>query len=252
MADGNEYNYRRNSHRAVLENESASARTYAGPVEERSGAAAVLQKKAAARAAAEKRKKLKRKYMIRRAAAIVIALAILALVIFGIVKLAKAIFGRREKNVVPVMSSVVFEAGSSGPAAEQLLTETGKKEIAAGAQIYYETDITQINFRIPGTYRVYLIYRQAGGEETRYETAIEVRDTVPPVGVARDRVVKKGTALTVTDFIQSVSDETDVAVSLLTEPDFGKVGVQVIDILLEDRGGNRTRLTASLTVTEEE
>ncbi|MBP5780302.1 MAG: hypothetical protein J6X34_03595, partial [Clostridia bacterium] len=81
---------------------------------------------------------------------------------------------------------------------------------------------------------------------------IRVVDTVPPTGVAVDRFTEKGQALKVEDFIApgSVRDETDVAVSIENEPDYNKVGTQTISILLVDRGGNQTRLTASVTVTE--
>lgn len=193
-----------------------------------------------------------KKYIIRRIVFGLIVLALLILIIVGIVNLIKGIVKPKTDNGnSPVMSEVRFEAGDIGPAAEQLLTTYGKAALEKGAFVRYETDISQLNFHKLENYKIKLIYTDENGTESSYTVTVKVVDTVPPQGVARDRMTVKGVPLEVGDFIESVSDQTDVAVSLVKEPDYNKVGVQTVDILLEDRGGNKTRITASLTVTED-
>ncbi len=199
-------------------------------------------------------KKTEKKYVIRRIVFAAIVLLIFVLLIVGIAKLIKSISSPKKKTEAPLMTEVRFEAGDVGPAAEQLLTDSGRTAVAEGAFVRYETDITQINFHVLGNYKINVLFTDAQGAESKYSVTVRVVDTVPPEGVARDQVTAKGVALDVGAFIVpgSVVDQTDVAVSLLKEPDYNKVGVQTVDILLEDRGGNQTRLTASLTVTEDD
>ena len=270
MANENEYNYRRNSgnrpqgtHRSALDAErrTAAGRTAGGNSDSRPqtrAAANTVDRTARyySSRSEEERRKSERKYVVRRAVVLGIALALIILIIVGIVAIARSI--KKGGNSTgnggndPVMSEVAFEAGQNGPAAEQLLTDSGKEALAGGATVVYETDISQINFHVLGNYKVSLIYTAPDGNAQKYAVTIKVVDTVPPTGVARDRVTAKGAALTVADFIDldTVRDETDVSVRLVSEPDYDRVGVQTVDIILEDRGGNQIRLTASLTVTE--
>lgn len=273
MANENDYNYRRTSntgsrpvsqgsHSSALAKEresvqrSTSSAAASGTGTARStssGAARTGGQGTAGSSSGASARNDQKKYMIRRIVFALVVLAVIALLIFAIVKIAKAVSGQNKKVENVVMNEVSFEAGEYGPAAEQLLTETGRTAVLNGARIEYETDIGQINFHVLGTYKIILIFTDTEGNKERHTVNINVVDTVPPTGVAKDMYTVKGQALGVGDFIVpgSVKDETDVAVSLLTEPDYNKVGTQTVDILLEDRGGNKTRLTASLTVTEE-
>ncbi|MBO4327440.1 MAG: hypothetical protein J5950_09225 [Clostridia bacterium] len=273
MANENDYNYRRTSntgsrpvsqgsHSSALakERESAQRSTSSGASSgsgtirsTSSGTARTGGYGTAGRSSGANARNDRNKYMIRRIVFALVVLAVIALLIFAIVKIAKAVSGQKKNVEDVVMSEVSFEAGEYGPAAEQLLTETGRTAVLEGARIEYETDIGQINFHVLGTYKIILIFTDTEGNKDRHTVKINVVDTVPPKGVAKDVFTVKGHPLSVGDFIVpgSVDDATDVAVSLLTEPDYNKAGTQTVDILLEDRGGNKTRLTASLTVTED-
>ena len=265
MANENDYNYRRTSsngtpqqragtHSSALANQRSSDVRSAGtsssgarrPSPSGSGADA-SRNQSSSKAQADQKK-----YMIRRIAFLVIALLIILLIILAIVGIAKAVSKPRKKTQDVLMKEVLFEAGEYGPAAEQLLTETGRDAVLKGARVEFETDIGQINFHVLGAYKVNMLYTDLDGNISRHSVQIKVVDTVPPTGVAVDRFTEKGQALKVEDFIASgsVRDETDVAVSIENEPDYNTVGTQTISILLVDRGGNQTRLTASVTVTE--
>lgn len=285
MANENEYNYRRQntsagtasrpgSHRSALEQErggTASTKTAgtarsASTTTTRSGGTTqtrttrtqnVAAESAAARAAAarkaeqEKKRKMQQKYLIRRIVVGVIVLALLALLIFGIVKLVKRVFTPKQVVKSPVAAAIDWEAGSGFPDAELFLSETGKAEAESGARIALETDLAQLNFNVLGVYKVMLLYTGIDGSETRYTSTINIKDTTPPQGVAAPNPwTYVGESIPVGNYIESVTDATDVAVSLIREPDYNTVGVQTVEILLEDRGGNQTKLTTQLTVLE--
>ncbi|MBP5780192.1 MAG: hypothetical protein J6X34_03025 [Clostridia bacterium] len=265
MANENDYNYRRTSsndtpqqrtgtHSSALANQRSSDVRSAGtsstgtrrPAQSGTGANASRNQ------SGQNSQNDQKKYMIRRIAFLVIALLIILLFVLAIVGIARAVSKPKKKTEDVLMKEVLFEAGEYGPAPEQLLTETGRDAVLKGARVEFETDIGQFNFHVLGTYRVNLLFTDLEGNISRHSVQIRVVDTVPPTGVAVDRFTEKGHALKVEDFISpgSVRDETDVAVSIENEPDYNKVGTQTISILLIDRGGNQTRLTASVTVTE--
>ena len=272
MANENDYNYRRNTGEV---NRPAVRSTHSGALSgERSGNAAGQTRNAGyATDTANARnngnavpadrnagktggdpKNNKNVYLMRRIVFAAVVIAVIVLLIVLIVAISKAASKPKKPAEGPVMSAVAFEAGEYGPAAEQLLTETGKAVTSQGGRIEYETDITQINFHVLGVYKVILIFTDTDGTRSRHNVEIHVVDTVPPSGVAVDRYTVKGQPLSVADFIApgSVRDETDVAVSFMgPEPDYNTEGTQTVNILLRDRGGNETKLTASLTVTAE-
>jgi len=183
-----------------------------------------------------------------------LAILIITLLILGIVKLVRKILTPKPQVEAPVLTNVLYEAADSGPAIEQLLTDTGRQAVSEGTQIAFAESFNEINFHVLGAYKVNVECTALDGTKETYPVTITVQDTVPPVAVAKDNTVQLGTVLTVGDFIEpdSVYDMTDVAVSLAETPDYTKVGTQTVDILLEDRGGNQTRLTASLTIWDTE
>ena len=250
MANENDFNYRRrteNDGRVTAQGSHSSALS-----QERSGNANAQRTSSNTKSAPAKNNK--QKYTIRRIVFALVVIAIIALLVFVIVKIAKAVSGSKKPAEAPVMAEVAFEAGEYGPAAEQLLTETGRNKVLQGGRVEYDTDIGQINFHVLGVYKVFLVFTDTDGTPSRHEVQIRVVDTVPPAGVAADCYTVKGRELSVSDFIVpgSVKDETDVAVSFIApQPDYNTSGTQTVNILLRDRGGNETRLTATLIVTEE-
>ena len=81
-----------------------------------------------------------------------------------------------------------------------------------------------------------------------YTVTATVEDTVPPAGYIVNQSVYKGTSIPASDFVTKFYDETEVTVSYSEEPDFDKIGQQVIGLVLEDGGKNTKTYRATLTV----
>ena len=84
-----------------------------------------------------------------------------------------------------------------------------------------------------------------------YKSILEVRDTIVPTARPVDREVPSGRVVEAREFVTDIIDATEVSVSFANEPDFKRVGVQEVTVLLEDEGGNITDQKALLTVLED-
>lgn len=101
-------------------------------------------------------------------------------------------------------------------------------------------DITQ-----PGEYHV----RVKSGLFIHSCTLV-IQDTIAPVGNARPVRLEMGNTCGADSFVTDISDATQVIVSYDTEPDFGQVGSQQVQIFLTDQGGNRTLVESELFITQ--
>jgi hypothetical protein len=81
-----------------------------------------------------------------------------------------------------------------------------------------------------------------------YTTKLIVVDTTPPTGTTQAVSLWLGEQPEATAFISAIADKTQVTVSYDSQPDFDREGEQTVSIALSDEGGNRTVLTASLTL----
>lgn len=81
-----------------------------------------------------------------------------------------------------------------------------------------------------------------------YTTKLVVVDTTPPTGTTQAVSLWLGEQPEATAFVSAIADKTQVTVSYDSQPDFDREGEQTISIALNDEGGNRTILTASLTL----
>lgn len=77
-----------------------------------------------------------------------------------------------------------------------------------------------------------------------------IQDTIAPVGNARPVRLEMGNTCGADSFVTDISDATQVIVSYDTEPDFGQVGSQQVQIFLTDQGGNRTLVESELFITQ--
>lgn len=82
-------------------------------------------------------------------------------------------------------------------------------------------------------------------------TAETGADTVAPTAEIVHREIWAGDRLTADQFVQNVEYATDVTITYRAEPNFSKVGLQEVYIILEDASGNKTELTAQLTIKED-
>ncbi len=110
----------------------------------------------------------------------------------------------------------------------------------------FVTGITAEQLSKPGVYELVL----TNGEET-YNVTVKVLDTVAPVGTAVD-LTSEGSLPKAEDFVTDIQDICSVTVSYKQEPDLTVSGVQEVVLILADTSGNKTELTAKLTVVLDE
>lgn len=79
-------------------------------------------------------------------------------------------------------------------------------------------------------------------------------DTTAPKGTAKELVICwNGKNLKPEDFVESMSDDTEITVSFKTEPDMTIwEQEQPVEVLLTDEGGNRTLLSSRLIIRKDE
>lgn len=173
--------------------------------------------------------------------AVVLVLVLIALLVF--VLTLSSIQAMYHPKLV---TKLTIEAGEKLPAAEELLS--GQQD----AEIYYVTDLSAIDTKVPGTYSVKVCAKanlkmEIFSEAVTKTVTVTVVDTVAPTGTTRDLTVLPGSLPTAEDFVVSVEDMTAVTASFVTEP-VDDQDHQVIEVRLTDAGGNETVLTANLTV----
>lgn len=141
--------------------------------------------------------------------------------------------------VLQVQPSVTVEAGEHFPWPDDFIPQEEKGE----QELFFATDISSIDTRIPGTYPVEL---RAG--DKIYTSEVTVVDTVAPTGQVRDLTVKTPDVPTPADFFTQMHDVTELTVSFAEDPDFTLEGDQQVRLVLTDLGGNETEFTAMLTM----
>lgn len=168
-----------------------------------------------------KRNLTKQKICIAGIAALVILAAALALVFWP-------------GNVV---DSLTVEAGTNSLTANDFL----KKDQGENAE--FLTDLSAIDLCVPGEYPVEILYK-----EKTYESVLLVEDTIAPEAQVQNVAIYSNQELKAEDFIVSITDATEVSVSLKTEPDLTKEGSSLMGLVLTDAGGNTREYEAVLTV----
>ena len=168
---------------------------------------------------------------------LVILFSLLA-ILMGAVVTGGILMSRFYQNIRP---AVTIEAGR-----KTLPTVVDFEEEPWG-YISMETDLSDVDLSTTGAYPVTL----ALGPLTKESTLI-VQDTVPPVGEVRDLTLTVGEEIRPEDFIVSMSDVTELSVFFEKALNLTDEGTQEVSVALEDEGGNRTILTASLTLYDPE
>ena len=135
-----------------------------------------------------------------------------------------------------IRTEVSIEAGEALPGVSAFLE-------SENSSVRVESGLDSIDTKVPGVYPVELAWGPF--HKTTYLT---VRDTVPPTGEVQDLLSETGVEHPVTDFVVNAEDITSVVPHFVKTPDYQTEGVQEIEIFLEDAGGNRTYLTAELTL----
>ena len=149
-----------------------------------------------------------------------------------------ALMLQAQLEISRVKKEVVWEVGNQELSVSDLLMEAGEAQIV--------TDMSEIDLNEIGDYKVNV---QADGLQA--EVLLKVRDTVAPQGTVQNI---SGFALLpreANEFLVEVLDTTDVTIAYAKEPDFTLPGVQTVELLLTDEGGNQTVLQAELNLEED-
>lgn len=121
---------------------------------------------------------------------------------------------------------------------EHFLPEGAKPEKAI-----FVTDMSTIDLTKPGNHQVTLAYE--GKEQTVNLTIVD--STAPQAQILPERVVQAGESLDVMDFVQNVSDVSQISVAFVQEPqipvDYSDITVEVV---ITDASGNETRGTSQV------
>ena len=107
----------------------------------------------------------------------------------------------------------------------------------------FVTDLGSDSLNIPGTYDVGIKI----GKKV-YPSKVEVIDTIAPTGETVDLETWLNERVEPGEFVQNVTDITDVDIYFAAEPDFSRPGRQEISIVLEDTSGNKAQLNALLNI----
>ena len=135
-----------------------------------------------------------------------------------------------------IAEEVVVEAGETPQASDYLIRELD-------IPVEFQTDLTELDLTVPGTYPVELRYYGR-----TYEARLVVRDTVPPEAETKDLTRFATQTPEPGDFIEGVRDVTQVDITYQTPPDMTIEGTQTVQLLLTDQGGNTAVAEAALTL----
>lgn len=166
-----------------------------------------------------------------------IGVCVVLAVIFAAVLAIAVAYAAYEKEIASrVYPELILEAGSPVITEADLLAEPDGKPVTI------LENVTEAQMRVPGSYNVLFTWR-----DRTFSTVVRVVDTVAPEGTARN-LTAVGPLPPASDFVTSIHDVTDVNVSYKEEPDMAQEGTQDIILILTDAAGNKTELSAKLTV----
>lgn len=134
-----------------------------------------------------------------------------------------------------VKDLVTIEAGAEADVKEFLVDE---KDTGV-----FETDMNTINSNMPGVYDVFVKV-----DEKSYESKLKVVDTTPPAATVLNHEIWNDETIEAKEFVKDIIDATEVKVYYKERPDFTKIGVNKVTIVLEDTSNNKMELTATLKV----
>lgn len=162
-----------------------------------------------------------------------IKILIVILIVSALVLVAVNLFSSKVKDIV------VVEAGIEALDVFDFI----KKENSSGT---FVTNLSGNDLNIPGVYDVEIKI----GKKI-YSSKVEVEDTIAPRGETIDQEIWANEKMEAAEFVQNVTDVTDVHIYFAKEPDFGRPGRQKVLIVLEDTSGNQTQLEALLNIKED-
>ncbi len=82
-----------------------------------------------------------------------------------------------------------------------------------------------------------------------HNCTLMIEDTIAPAGQAAPVRMLLGESCAPEDFVVNITDATAVAISYEKEPDLAHAGSQSVEVVLTDRGGNRTIIESELFIS---
>lgn len=108
------------------------------------------------------------------------------------------------------------------------------------------SDLNLIDVNTPGVHTI-----QIEVDKKVFNSMIEIVDTTPPSVTPINIESWKGDEVLPVDFIESVSDYSQVRMSFAQVPDFEIPGNQEVTVIIEDFAGNKTEINPMLTIKED-
>lgn len=108
------------------------------------------------------------------------------------------------------------------------------------------SDLNLIDVNTPGVHTI-----QIEVDKKVFNSMIEIVDTTPPSVTPINIESWKGDEVLPVDFIESVSDYSQVRMSFAQVPDFEIPGNQEVTVIIEDFAGNKTEIKPMLTIKED-
>lgn len=142
--------------------------------------------------------------------------------------------------VLDVKSTVTVEAGSVMDIQPEDFLDHDDYDIS------FVTDIRALDISKPTVHEIEITV-----DGHIFISAIEVIDTTPPTAKTVDRTIWQGETIEASAFVTDIQDVSGIQFSYRMIPDFTRLGSQEVTVVLKDTYGNKTELTARLTVKED-
>ena len=130
---------------------------------------------------------------------------------------------------------LTVEAGSPMPPASAFFPDSSQT-------VLYQSGADAVNMDKPGRYNLTIT-----NGAMKHNATLEVKDTVAPTATVQDVTIFVPGTVQPEDFVTDIQDVTPVELRFEKAPDTSE-GTRPVVILLEDLGGNVTRLEAQLRV----
>ena len=133
----------------------------------------------------------------------------------------------------------------------ELTVEAGRDTITAndfrkedkGVDAQFVSDMTAVDLDTVGVYPVKIQYKNK-----TYDCTLTVEDTLAPEAVVQNLAIYSNQTLKPEDFVVSVSDASEVTVTVSPEPDLTKEAQTLMTVTVTDAAGNSSEYEAVLSV----
>lgn len=141
-------------------------------------------------------------------------------------------------EILNVKESVVIEAGSPVPDASAFLIQNGTA--------LYAQEVDEIDTSHVGVHEMDLVV-----DDISVSANLVIEDTIEPEIEVHSLSGYTGAKIEPMEFVQNITDATEVTACYKTEVDFSKEGEHTANIIFKDEGGNRVEKTVSFSLKKD-